>query len=131
VWRAALNVASRHQFPELSLDEGHRRLGRLFSAGFFETIIGKVIGSVLPFMSMELRMARMPKFVSMTMSGVVMDVVREGERRYRLRYRSPLVPADFTAGAIEASEQKTKAPVEVLIENRSPEGFDIVVTELG
>jgi len=130
VWRAALDLTARHQFPELTVDEGHRELGRLFTAGFFETIVGKVIGSIIPFLGTDRMMARMPKFASMTSSGISLEPVKEGEKKWRLKYRSRLASAEFMAGAMESGVAKTKIPVAVQIENRDEEGFDLVVTEL-
>lgn len=129
VWKAALDVAARHQFPSLSLLEAHRELGRLFTAGFFETIVGKVIGSIIPFLGTDRMMARMPKFAAMATAGVSLETFREGDHTWRLRYTSRYGSADFMAGAMEGGVAKTKVPVKVVVENRREDGFDIVVTE--
>jgi uncharacterized protein (TIGR02265 family) len=129
VWRAALDVTAGHQFPNLSPSEAHRELGRLFTAGFFETIVGKVIGSIIPFLGTDRMMARMPKFAAMATSGIGLETAREGERTWRLKYTSRHASADFMAGAMEGGVAKTKVPVTVVIENRREDGFDIVVTE--
>ncbi len=129
VWVAALDVTARHQFPTLTLAEGHRELGRLFTGGFFETIVGKVIGSIIPFLGTDRMMARLPKFVAMTMSGVTVETVHESEKMWRLKYNSRHVSPEFTAGAMEGSFTKRKVPRSIQIENRREDGFDIVVTE--
>jgi uncharacterized protein (TIGR02265 family) len=130
VWRACLDATAKFQYPRLTLSEGHRELGRLFTAGFFETIVGKVIGSIIPFLGTDRMMARMPKFASMATSGVTLETVCEGEKVWRLKYRSRNASPEFMAGAIEGGVAKTKVPVKVEIQNRRDEGFDIVITEL-
>jgi uncharacterized protein (TIGR02265 family) len=129
VWRAALDAAAKHQYPNLPSPEGHRELGRLFTAGFFETIVGKVIGSIIPFLGTDRMMARMPKFASMATSGVTLETFREGEKVWRLKYKSRHASPDFMAGALEGGVAKTKVPVRVDIQNRHEDGFDIVITE--
>jgi len=129
VWKASLDVAARHQYPALPLNDGHRELGRLFTAGFFETIVGKVIGSIIPFLGTDRMMARMPKFASMATSGVTLETFRESEKVWRLRYTSRNASPDFMAGALEGGVAKTKVPVSVEIQNRRDDGFDIVITE--
>lgn len=130
VWKAALDVAARHQYRDLTLEQGHRELGRLFAAGFFETIVGKVIGSIIPFLGPDRLMARMPQFTSMTMSGIAVEAVQEGEKQWRLKYQSRHASGEFAAGAIEAGVVKTKLPVTVQVENRNEDGFDLLVTLL-
>src|SRR3954471_25033296 len=118
VWKAALDVAAAHQFPALAPEEAHRELGRLFTAGFFETIVGKVIGSIIPFLGTDRMMARMPKFAAMATSGVSLETVRESEKQWRVRYTSRHASPDFMAGALEGGVAKTKVPVKVEIQNR-------------
>jgi len=130
VWRAALDVAARHRFPDLTLEQGHHELGRLFTAGFFETIIGKVIGSIVPLLGTDLWLARMPKFANMTSTGLSLEVERAGEKRWRLRYRSRTASAHFVTGALLGGVDRTKVPVSIEIEARTPGGFDLLVTEL-
>ncbi|HYV46777.1 MAG TPA: DUF2378 family protein [Myxococcaceae bacterium] len=129
VWKASLDAAAKHQYPHMPLNDGHRELGRLFTAGFFETIVGKVIGSIIPFLGTDRMMARMPKFASMATSGVTLETFREGEKVWRLKYTSRNASPDFMAGAIEGGVAKTKVPVKVEVQNRRADGFDIVVTE--
>ncbi|HVE82175.1 MAG TPA: DUF2378 family protein [Myxococcales bacterium] len=131
VWDSALKVAARHQYPDRTEAEGLLELGRRFTAGFFETIVGKVIASIIPFLGMERMMVRVPKFAAMTTSGMNLDVQREGDGRWRLRYRSRTLSPEFLAGAVEGGLARTRMPVSVQIENRTAEGFDLVVTEAG
>ena len=130
VLKAALDVASRHRFPGLPLEQGHRELGRLFTSGFSETIVGRVMGSIIPFLGMELLMARMQKFTSMTTAGATVESIKEGEKKWRLRYHVRHWSPDFTAGALESGVAKVNMPVTVVVENRSETGFDLVVTAL-
>src|SRR3954471_1193951 len=118
VWKAALEVTARHQFPQLTMPEAQRELGKLFTAGFFETIVGKVIGSIIPFLGTDRMMARMPKFASMATSGVSLETIRESEKQWRVRYTSRHASPDFMAGALEGGVAKTKVPVKVEIQNR-------------
>src|SRR5262245_35964957 len=83
VWQSALDVAAKHHYPKLTVDQGHRELGRLFTAGFFETIVGKVIGSIIPFLGNDRMMARMPKFAAMATSGISLEAIKEGEKTWR------------------------------------------------
>lgn len=130
VWKATLDVAAKHQYPHLALTDGHRELGRLFTAGFFETIVGKVIGSIIPFLGTDRMIARMPKFASMATSGVTLETAREGEKVWRLKYTSRNASPEFMAGALEGGVAKTKVPVRVEIQNRRDDGFDILITEM-
>lgn len=130
VWKATLDVAARHLYPHLAPADGHRELGRQFTAGFFETIVGKVIGSIIPFLGTDRMMARMPKFASMATSGVTLETVHESEKVWRLKYQSRHATPEFMAGALEGGVAKTKVPVKVEIQNRREDGFDIVITEM-
>src|SRR4051812_5671199 len=51
VFHDALRVACRHEYPGMPEDKALVELGRRFIDGFFATIVGKLVSTMLPFLS--------------------------------------------------------------------------------
>lgn len=82
VWKACVEVACRRVHPELPEGEAMNLLGRRFIDGFFETIIGKVVLVALPFLSADSLVRRIPKFRSMTATGIEVMVEQDNPQQW-------------------------------------------------
>jgi uncharacterized protein (TIGR02265 family) len=74
VWAACLDVAAARLYPELPRYEAWRRLGRTFISGYFETLIGRAIAAVLPWMYPERFVERVPQFLRTGLGGSTCEV---------------------------------------------------------
>ncbi|MFZ5440819.1 MAG: DUF2378 family protein [Myxococcota bacterium] len=73
-WEACLDAACAELHPEKSREEGIRELGRRFTQGYFETLVGRMISQTLPFLSPKSFVARIPQFVETGLKGATIDV---------------------------------------------------------
>jgi uncharacterized protein (TIGR02265 family) len=120
VWRACLEIASRHEYPSEPLEEGCRLLGKRFVGGFLETLIGKFARAILNLVSGRKYVERIPTFLRMG-TNLKVETTWIGETRALITL-SPMEPseASFLAGTVDAGLQMTKtkgaAPAQVRAE---------------
>jgi uncharacterized protein (TIGR02265 family) len=102
VWRDGLDVAWRHCYPHLSRYEGWRRLGRDFINGYLQTVVGRFIASVLPLLTAERFVDRVPSFVRTGIGGSGCESVLMSPCSARVTLRGPHEGAAFLlAGVFE------------------------------
>lgn len=127
VWRNALEIARRHEFPTLPHDEGLKALGRRFVDGFFQTIIGKFVAVALPMLGSSMMQRRVPSMFKMARKDLDVSAVEESPNRYRLIFKDKHPSPEFVAGFMEGIGFHLKRPAVARIENRSAEGYELVV----
>jgi uncharacterized protein (TIGR02265 family) len=131
VWRACLEVARRHVHPSKSPEEGMRLLGHAFIAGFFDTIIGKLVAVALPLLGPERLIQKFPKYWEATRPGVTIETMVDSPTRHRLLFRDPHPMPDFVAGIIQAALERAGKNIRVDVGTRTVAGFEIIVMTLG
>jgi uncharacterized protein (TIGR02265 family) len=126
VWNEALEVAWRERFPHLDREEAYRELGRQLAHGFARTLMGRVVDVSLPLLGPERFVQRIPSLSRLDSYEYKVEVVRLGERRYRVSYRQdPDAKPDFMAGLFEVGLRKTGVEPTVTVTQREPQGFDL------
>ncbi len=108
VWRSAIEVARRHCFAELPPDEGLRRVGQAFVAGFAQTVVGRVFALTAPLLSPERCLTRLPNVLKTARSDAAFEVTALEERHWRLTYRGELPVAHFVRGGVEVILRLTR-----------------------
>jgi uncharacterized protein (TIGR02265 family) len=127
VWRAALELARKRYYPDLSVADARRQMGRVALQGFLGTISGRFLNVVLSLMvSPAAFVLRLPRFFTMTRTGVEMTVNKESEQQWRLVARDIFGDPDFVAGIIEGPGKKTCATFTIEIQNVTPAGYELV-----
>jgi uncharacterized protein (TIGR02265 family) len=127
VWRACLEVARRHVYPELPTERGYRELGLRFVEGFFSTLTGRLIGIAVAMMSPERVLLRLHHYWSIARTGVDFTLTEEAQGRWRVAVRDTHPQADYMAAVMEAALRKTGAEVRVDVMSTRPEGFEVLV----
>lgn len=113
VWLQCLRVARRHRWPQLSEAEAYRQLGREFSEGFLETMVGRLVAVALPFMSPESFLRRLASYFRMGRedSGLAFDVVELAPGSARIEVHNPAeVPARHLRGRNDRRRARAAAP---------------------
>lgn len=114
VWRDGLAITSRFLFPKLGRDEAWREIGRIFLAGYFETIIGRVLAAAFPYFSARTLMLRAPRLLRSGIKELETDVEWLGETKVKLTMHGPYDGAGFfSAGIVEECFKRLKTPVQV------------------
>ncbi len=128
---AVLDVIHRHAFPELSREEAHRWAGRRMVSTFFETILGKVIQTLLRALGLQRFLLRLPKIAPMGTTGLDIEVVPDGPGALRLIFRSESThPVEFVAGALEGGARGISDELRVQIAEVGATDFELRVTGL-
>ena len=125
-WRTVLEIARRHRFAELSVDAGHRALGRAFLDGFAETLVGRVICVMLPLLGPERMLVSFPRYATFGRPDGTIEMKAEGPRRWRAQLVHPLSFPEFTAGVLARGLERTGATGSVRVENHDGDRFDLV-----
>lgn len=127
VWKQSLEVARRHEYPTLPHDEGLKALGRRFVDGFFQTIIGKFVAVALPMLNASTMQKRVTGMFKMARKDLEVSSVEESPTRYRLIFKDKHPSPEFVAGFFEGIGFYMKRPAVARIENRTAEGYEVVV----
>lgn len=130
VWTRCLEIARQHRWPELSRPEAFRLIGREFSEGFLETIVGRLVGAAVPFMSPQSFLNRLSTYFRMGRedTGLSFEIVDQTPSACRIEVHNPSeVPGTFVAGMIEVALERLarKGSVEVL--QKTPRDYELVV----
>lgn len=84
VWTDCLDVSSAELYPGLVREQAWEQLGRRFIEGYFDTLVGAVIRTALPFLTPKLFVNRAPRFISTGMQHAQVSLTWDDERRARL-----------------------------------------------
>ncbi len=101
VFKRCMEIACRRVYPAQPTPDAMRKIAAQFVDGFFDTIVGKVVVVVLPYLSPEAFLKRYPRFFGMAAPGVKMTVEEVSERNWRLVLRDRAVLPEFNAGTVE------------------------------
>jgi uncharacterized protein (TIGR02265 family) len=114
VWVACLNVTAKHRFPLLERHVAWRQIGRLFIGGFLDTLVGKLIGAALPFLSAHSFITRVPRFVSAGLPGVLIGIEWLDAQKARLTLPGPHEGASYVmAGVLDVTLLRFKVTPEI------------------
>jgi uncharacterized protein (TIGR02265 family) len=124
-----LELASRHCFPQLSLTEGTREIGRRFMDGYRQTLVGSVLVAALPLLGPARMLARLPRMMGANQNFGHTVAKAVGEQHWTVDYSGnpPGVPpcAHYSAGCIEAALRLTRVEPTVTVTAERPDGFTL------
>lgn len=69
VWERCVDLACAHRFPGVPRGEAWRRMGRIFIEGYFNTLVGKIIATALPFLGPKSFVDKSPRFITTGLEG--------------------------------------------------------------
>ncbi len=114
VWHRCLDVVAKHRFAQLPTADAYRATGRAFMAGFFETLVGRLIAAALPFLSPKTFVQRSPRFLRTGVNELETELEWLSDTKARVVMHGPHADACFvTAGVIEVSFERLRVPVRV------------------
>lgn len=123
---ASLDVVRQHVYPDLAREDAHRRVGQRVVATFFETIMGKVLRTLLQVLGPERFLVRLPKIAPMATAGMEVRVERPAPGEVRLFFTGKLLAPWFLAGAMDA----ISPAISVQMVKVEPNAFELYVTGL-
>lgn len=100
VWVACLDVTARHHFPQLERYAAWREIGAVFIGGFLQTLIGKLIGATLPFLSAKTFVSRVPRFVGTGLPGVRVTIEWLSETKARITLPGPHAGSSYVLAGV-------------------------------
>lgn len=106
VWLRCLEVAREQRWPDLDRERAYREMGIEFSLGFLETILGRVVGAAISFMTPASFMRRIAGYMRMGRNddALTMELVSVEPRRVELTITNPTgVPSAFIAGVVDVA----------------------------
>jgi len=103
VWHDCLKVSARFLFPQQPLDQALRAIGRQFLAGYFETIIGRMIAAAFPYFSPRTLMLRAPRLLRSGIKEMQTEIEWLSETKVKLTMRGPHEGAGFFSAASSKS----------------------------
>lgn len=128
VWHRCLEVACRFCYAERPRDEALRLLGERFIDGFFQTLVGKMAGALLPLLGPAQLLKRFTGFAMSSAPGLTVTVTQLGPRSFVVRYESPATVPDFDAAVVLGALAKTGVSNPQTTLTRGPEGFALTIS---
>lgn len=102
VWNQARVAVCEVMFPHLSLEEAQRTLGRLFTAGFSRTVVGRVLATAAPMLGAERVLSRLPFYMRVAREDVEVTMEALGPRNWRATFEEDAPMPAFACGALES-----------------------------
>jgi len=123
VWLEAVAVARRHFFPGHTVQQADWQLGRLFTQGFLNTMVGRALGVMLPMLGPARQLDRVERNFALARPDVRITVQVVGESERLLLFKDVAPMADFSGGVIEAGQERAQARAEVTVEDRQATSY--------
>lgn len=126
VWRKCLLIATRHTFPNENPDRAAWLLGERFIDGYLTTLVGKLIGVTMPFLSAKTLVQRSPRLCSSGITGAIFDLEWLGEQEAILKMPNlPWPNQFFTAGVTARCQAIIKSSMQITPQSLGAEGSQI------
>ncbi len=124
VWVACLDVTSAELYPGQQRVVAWQHIGYRFVEGYFHTLVGRMIASMLPFMSPKRFMGRVPGFITTGLQGAAVKLDWRGANQVLIRIDGVHGSTSaLMAGVLAASFARMKLKG-VMLEPRETEGID-------
>jgi uncharacterized protein (TIGR02265 family) len=120
IWYAALRVARRHVAGHLDEEAGWRLLGDRFIAGFFDTLVGKLLAVGVPLLGPDKTLQRIARSWSTAQPTMRAEPVKEAEGRWRVTLHQQGVLPDFCAGILQSALVRANVQPQVDVLERGP-----------
>ena len=127
IWRAALEVARHHAYPQLSTPEAYRQLGRHFVQGFAQTVVGRVFAAAAALIGVEHCLARLPAYLRAGRSDMRLELRALGPCNWLALVEDPRPLPDFVAGVIEEVLTLTDVQPSVEVETQSEGRYTLTI----
>jgi uncharacterized protein (TIGR02265 family) len=129
LFRQCLDIACRHFYPGLTVEEGRRRLGQQFVQGFSQTVLGRVVSVTLPLLGPARFLKKFPEHLRFDSSPILVSSVQMGERQFRMDFRTGVgLSPHFLRGILEESLRATRVNPAIRVVQNSPISFDLHIT---
>ena len=118
VFNACVAAAHRHLYPALSVEAAHREMGHAYVRGFLKTLVGRVIGAMLPLMGPQRLLGRMPEYMRLGEAPLSASLRALGPQDYALDFEHDgnILP-HMVAGIVEEAlaQARTVASLETQV----------------
>lgn len=118
VWGRALDVTRAHAFAHEDAAAAHRHIGHAMIEGYFDTILGRVTGGLMPVLGVGGTLKRLAKLWKVPQPGMEIIAEAEGPGRWRVAFHDRVMTADLVAGILEAALRRADGTVNVEVVER-------------
>ena len=102
VWVRVVDEVARIVSPQLEVGEAHRQLGHAISAGFADSVMGRLMAPGVRLMGVRRVMLRLPKNLTMSNNFMRVTATETGPRSIRVEMNEAIPSEAFLCGVIEA-----------------------------
>lgn len=129
LFRKCLDLACRHFYPGLTVEEGRRRLGHHFVQGFSRTVLGASVAVSLPRLEPGRFLKKFPDHLRFDTAPIMVKAVEVAEKHYRLEFRTGVdLSPFFLRGVLEEALRMTRVNPSIRVVRHSSMSFDLHIT---
>ncbi len=128
VFARTIEVAARHVFPEVLLEVAHTKLGNALIDGYFETILGRVTGALMPVLGVGGALKRVQRLWTIAHHAMRITAENDGPNTWAISFSNAVMTSDLVAGILQAALSRADKRVKVHVVTRMPGGGTLRVT---
>ncbi|MDY7232263.1 DUF2378 family protein [Hyalangium rubrum] len=129
LFRQCMDIACRHFYPGLPVEEGRRKLGHHFVQGFTRTVLGGAVAVGMPLIGPVRFLKKFPEHLRFDTSPILVQAVEVGERSFRMEFRTGVgLSPHFLRGMLEEGLRMTRVNPTLRVVRHSPISFDLHIT---
>lgn len=122
VWIACVRAAARTLHPDVPLEIGLHRLGRVFPEGWFQTLVGRLAQAIVAMVAPGSLLMRFPRLARAGRTDFILEASLDGDHAGILKVTDPAgFEPHFLAGVLERSLELTGVKVTTRVDRPSPQ----------
>ena len=128
VFARAVDVVVSHDFAGKSLEETHRALGIALIDGYFDTILGRITGSMMPMLGVGGALKRVQQLWRVAQPSMTVAATPTSPTTWDITFENKVMRAEMVAGILEAALLRADKRARVSVVEHRPGGGKLLCT---
>lgn len=122
VFGRAVEAALPLAFPDVSKELAYRAMGAALIDGYFETILGRITGSMMPILGVSGTLKRVQQLWRVAQPGMTVNAMHDADGSWTIDFQNKVIGPEMVAGIIETALKRADQRVRITVEEHLPGG---------
>jgi uncharacterized protein (TIGR02265 family) len=118
VFARAVEVAAKHSFADVPHELAHRAMGTALIDGYFETILGRITGSMMPILGVGGALKRVQQLWRVAQPSMTVAAQLNADGSWTIDFQNKVMGPDMVAGILEAALKHSDKRARLHVEER-------------